>query len=166
MAMAQKSAVSNRSQYSCRRPEDRGLVRSLVQIHARSSKIEKDQLELMNELNNTLDRFFNSTSKEVKGAINQTTLNESCEIILYILNYLRYTIGLSAKSSGTEKYLNIIEKIDGKFKKMCRSSICLDAQLTSERILTIDSYCRHLRIKVQSPEQVTYFVCVLLLIFY
>ena len=60
----------------------------------------------MNELNNTLDEFFNSTSKEVEGAINQTTLNESCDIIMYIMN--NYTIGISVKSSETENYLNII----------------------------------------------------------
>ena len=69
----------------------------------------------MNELNNTLDEFFNSTSKEVEGAINQTTLNESCDIIMYIMN--NYTIGISVKSSETENYLNIIEELRENLRK-------------------------------------------------
>ena len=149
MAMAQK-------RYAVQENQD--LVMSFVRIHARNSKIEKDKLELLKDLNIALNGFFNPTTKEVKRTINQASFNESCDIIIYIMNYLRYIIGISANTSRIENYINMIDKIEHKLRKIWSSSICLGAQLTNERILTIDSYCAHLRIKAECRDQVRYLV--------
>lgn len=155
--------ASDLSKHGYGSQEDRALVESLVSINARCFKIGKGQLALMKDLNNVMNRFLRPISKRVKRRIDLATLNESCDIILYILNYLRYTIGLSGKIPRKTKVLDMITKIEHTFSKLCMSSLrsysyhcCIykDETVVQDRMSTIASYCKYLHIKIQFPNHV------------